>query len=116
MKSVIISGAAILLLFASVITGSLSLSHNLRRVGEAIDRADSVEEYQRIRDDFIHREKLYALLVGDTRLTEIRYTFDEIITFTQCGTEDEAAAAKSRLVAYIECERRLSGFGIEALF
>lgn len=116
MKSIIISGISILLLFSLVITGTLSLSRDLGRLGEAIEGAETVEEYQRVRDEFARREKLYALLVGDARLTEIRYSFEELITFAQFGTEDEAMAAKSRLVSYIECERRLSGFGIEALF
>ena len=116
MKSIIISGASILLLFALVITGSLFLSFDLRTLRDEIEASDTLEEYKTAHEHFRKREKLYALAVGDAKLTEIRYSFDELITFSEFGTEDEAMAAKSRLVSYIECERRLSGFGIEALF
>ena len=116
MKSIIISGVAILLLFAAVITGSLILSFDLGALGEEIKASVTVEEYKAAREHFREREKLYALAVGDAKLTEIRYSFDEVITFTEFGTEDEAMAAKNRLLSYVECERRLSGFGLEALF
>jgi hypothetical protein len=115
MKSIIISGIAILILFTTVISGSLALSEELSRLYGAVDAATTSEEYREAEALFQKYKKLYALAIGDTRLVEISYSFDEVICFTEFGTEDEAKAAKSRLLSHIEFERRLSKFCIDAV-
>jgi len=116
MKSIIFSGVAIAIVCALVFIGSALTGMKLLGLEESLRAASTEEEYRAIEEEFLSCENFLSLSVGDLELAEMRYSFSELIAFMERGSDDEAAAAKSRLLCYIEHERRLSGFGFEAIF
>ncbi|MBQ7363412.1 MAG: hypothetical protein IJW48_03060 [Clostridia bacterium] len=116
MKSILFSGLAILAVSAVVFIGSGISAMKLAELEEALHSATDVSDYKEIEARFLDMENYLSLSIGDLELTEIRYSFTELIAFAECGSDDEAEAAKSRLLCYLEHERRLSGFGPGAIF
>ncbi len=116
MKSIFLSGLALLAVCALVFTGSLISAMQLSGLEESLKSASSVSEYKEAEERFLSMEKFLALSIGDLELTEIRFSFTELVAFAECESEDEASAAKNRLLCYLEHERRLSGFGLDAIF
>ena len=116
MKYIVTSGLAILLsialvaLFTGVTTGILD------DLITAVEDASTKEEFENIAKEFEQRRGFLSLTLPDSTLSEIEYSILEVIDFLSHNTEDEAKAAKSRLISKIREPRRLSGLNPGSIF
>ena len=116
MKSVIISSIAMLFLLAFVISSALITHRILVDVGNDVESAESYIDYERISEAFERSERFLSLTLSDNTLCEIEYSILEIRDYLKHGSEDEANAAKSRLLSKIREARRLSGLNPRSIF
>ena len=116
MKSIIISSIALCLCFAFVAGSAIATGKILDNLIASTEEAVSSEDYEKIINDFRRSEKFLFLTLQDSTLFEIEYSLFEVKDFLSHGTEDEASAAKSRLLSKMEEPRRLSGFNIKSVF
>ena len=115
-KSLIISGAVLLLTVIFTITNSTISSNMLGKLEKTIESSESSLDFQNLRDSFDKAEKFLSLSIPDSCLWEIENCISDIISYQNSESDDEVEAGKSRLLCLIRQQRRLSGFNIKSIF
>lgn len=116
MKSIIFSLLSLLLLIAFVITSATVTHSLLDKLSSEVEDAMNAEEYENIKKEFEKMERFLSLTLSDNTLCEIEYSILEVRDYLEHGSEDEADAAKSRLLSKIKESRRLSGLNPRSIF
>ena len=116
MKSIIISSAALVLCFTFVSLSAAYTGRILDDLIESINHAATPDDYEDIIKEFRRADRFLMLTLHDSTLFEIEYSILEVKDFLEYGSEDEATAAKSRLISKIREPRRLSGFNMNSVF
>jgi hypothetical protein len=115
-KSILLSAAAMIIAVGFVFGSSAVSTHILNRLEDRIAEANTAEDYKAFNEEYMKLEKYFSLTMPDSALSEIESTIGELISFSECGSDDEAMAAKNRLCSQIKQQRRLSGFNLRSIF
>ena len=106
--------------FVTVIANTFILLYNIDAVIEALDGApDNVfaaQEYCEIFEDFKRRERFLSLTVSHSDLSEITYSFAELIAAAEAEDEESFAITKSRLKESLLYLRRLCKISFDSIF
>ena len=116
MKSIILSSLSILLSVLFVTVSAFGTGRALDSLLLKIGEAEDAEDYDKLREELERQEKYLSLTLADSTLSEIEYSILEVRDYLLFGSEDEAMAAKSRLISKIRAPRRLSGFNPRSIF
>ena len=115
-KSILLSSIIIALTVVFISVNSIISADILKNIETQLKEENTTEEYRALEERFDKSASYLSFFMSDNTLLEIHSQLGEIIAYSESGSDDEMNAAKNRLCARLNEQRRLCGLNFKSVF
>ena len=112
----IMAGAVLTTVIVNTFILLYNIDEIIGKLEEAPDDISAISEYSEIFDDFKRRERFLSLTVSHSDLSEITYSFAELIAAAKAEDEESFIITKSRLTESLLYLRRHCMISLDSIF